>query len=126
MSQRLGGPYGRHGDPGLSWWSPARVALAVGTLVYLAGVVFRLPCRITVAGHVPAVYQRLCYSDIGLLYTGRGLLQGQTPYLDSGSYPVLEYPVLTGWFLELERRLTALLGGLQGAGLTDQQQVDST
>ena len=126
MSQRLGGPYGRYGDPRLSWWNPARVALAVGTLVYLAGVVFRLPCRITVAGQVPDSFKLLCYSDIGLLYSGRGLLQGNTPYLDSGDYPVLEYPVLTGWFLELERRLTALLGGLQGTGLTDQQQLDST
>ena len=34
--------------------------------------------------------------------------------------------MLTGWFLELERLITRLLGGLQGAGLTDQQQIDST
>ena len=34
-------------------------------------------------------------------------MQGNTPYFDSGDYPVLEYPVLTGWFLELERILTA-------------------
>ena len=42
-------------------------------------------------------------------------MQGNTPYLDSGDYPVLEYPVLTGWFLELERILTRLLGGAQGS-----------
>lgn len=125
VSQRLGGPIGRHAAVG-SWWNSARVALLVGTLVYLAGVVFRLPCRITVAGQNPDSFKLLCYSDIGLLYSGRGLLQGNTPYLDSGNYPVLEYPVLTGWFLELERRITVLLGAPFGTSLTDQQQVDST
>jgi uncharacterized membrane protein len=34
--------------------------------------------------------------------------------------------VLTGYFLELERILTRLLGGLQGTSLTDQQQAHST
>ncbi len=126
VSQRLGGPVGRHAGVTRSWWKPARVALLVGTLVYLAGVVFRLPCRITVAGQNPDHFKLLCYSDIGLLYSGRGLLEGNTPYLDSGNYPVLEYPVLTGWFLELERRITVLLGAPFGTTLSDQQQVDAT
>jgi uncharacterized membrane protein len=39
---------------------------------------------------------------------------------------VLEYPVLTGWFLELERRLAVLLGAPSGPGLTEQQAVDAT
>ena len=117
----MGGPVGRHAVTGTGWWSPARVALLVGTLVYLAGVVFRLPCRWG-ADH----FKFLCYSDIGLLYPDRGLLQGNTPYLDSGDYPVLEYPVLTGWFLELERRITALLGGQQGTDLTEAQIRAST
>ena len=97
------------------------MALLTGTLVYLAGMVFRLPCRAG-ADH----FRYLCYSDIPLLYPGRGLMQGNTPYLDSGDYPVLEYPVLTGWFLELERILTRLLGGLQGSDLTAEQQAEST
>jgi uncharacterized membrane protein len=100
--------------------------LLVSTLVYLAGLVFRLPCRITVAGQSIEQYRDMCYSDIGLLYAGRGLLQGNVPYLDSGNYPVLEYPVLTGWFLELERRITVLLGAPSGPGLSEQQAVDAT
>ena len=79
--------------------------------MYLAGVLFRRPCR-EGADH----FKYLCYSDIGILYGARGLMQGNTPYLDSGDYPVLEYPVLTGWFLELERILTRLLGGAAGLG----------
>ncbi len=125
LSRILGGPTGEHGARG-GWWNPARVSLVVGTLTYLAGMVFRLPCRITVAGQSIDQYKNLCYSDIGLLYSGRGLLQGNIPYLDSGDYPVLEYPVLTGWFLELERRIALLLGAPSGTGLSDQQAVDAT
>ena len=100
VSQRIGGPLGRYAAVGWAWWNPLRVTLLVGTLVYLSGVVFHLPCRITLAGQPPPDhFKYLCYSDIGLLYAGRGLLQGNTPYLDHGDYPVLEYPVLTGWFL---------------------------
>ncbi len=126
MAQRLGGPLGRHAARVRDVWNPARVILLVATLTYLAGMVFRLPCRITVAGQSPDTFRRLCYSDIGLLYADRGLLQGNTPYLDSGSYPVLEYPVLTGWFLELERRVTVLTGEPGGTGLSAQQAVDAT
>lgn len=126
LSQRLGGPAGRHAGNGGSWWNPIRVALLVGSVVYLAGMAFRLPCRITVAGQSIDQYGDMCYSDIPLLFSGRGLLQGNIPYLDSGDYPVLEYPVLTGWFLELERRITLLLGAPSGSGLTDQQAVDAT
>jgi uncharacterized membrane protein len=121
VSQRFGGPIGRHAATGGRWWNPVRVALLTGTLVYLAGLVFRLPCR-RGADH----FKNLCYSDIPLLYPGRGLMQGNTPYLDSGDYPVLEYPVLTGYFLELERILTRLLGGAQGTDLTAEQQAEST
>jgi uncharacterized membrane protein len=121
VSQRLGGPIGRHAAPGGRWWNPVRVALLTGTLVYLAGVVFRLPCRFGADA-----FKNLCYSDIPLLYPGRGLMQGNTPYLDSGDYPVLEYPVLTGYFLELERILTRLLGGAQGSDLSAEQQAEST
>jgi len=126
VSERFGGPIGRRVLPGWSWWNPARWALLVATLTYLAGVVFRLPCRITVVGQAPDHFKYMCYSDIGLLYSGRGLLQGNTPYLDSGNYPVLEYPVLTGWFLEFERLMTVALGGPTGTGLSDQQRVDAT
>ena len=126
MSESLGGPLGRYAEVVRAWWSPARVILAVATLTYVVGMVFRVPCRITVAGQVPDAFRKLCYSDIGLLYADRGLLQGNTPYLDSGGYQVLEYPVLTGWFLELERRITVLLGAPSGTGLSAQQAVDAT
>ena len=126
LSERFGGPFGRHGQPGASWWNPTRVALLTATAVYLIGVMFRLPCRMTVAGRVPDVYRNLCYSDISVLYGPRGLLEGNTPYLDSGNYQVLEYPVLSGAFLELTRLITVALGAPTGTGLSDQQRVDAT
>lgn len=126
ISTRIGGPIGRYAAGGDSWWNPARFALLTATAVYLAGVVFRLPCRMTVAGRVPDSFKYMCYSDIGILYDGRGLLQGNTPYLDSGNYPVLEYPVLTGWFLEFERLLAVALGAPTGVGLADQLKVNAT
>nr|WP_231747324.1 glycosyltransferase 87 family protein [Auraticoccus cholistanensis] len=65
----------------------------------------------------------MCYSDIPLLYRLRGLVDGATPYLDSGSYPVLEYPVLTGALLELERLVTVALGAPVGPGLSGDQAL---
>src|SRR3954451_6994771 len=117
MSERLGGPLGRYVRLVRDFWSPARVILVVATLTYLVGMIFRLPCRITAAGQSPDTFKRLCYSDIPLLYADRGLLQGSTPYLASGSDPVLEDRVLTGWFLELERRIAVWLGAPTGTGL---------
>ena len=126
VSARLGGPIGRHAAARADWWMPERVVMLTATLCYLLGVIWRLPCRITVPGQNPDAFKHMCYSDIGLLYAGRGLQQGNVPYLDSGNYDVLEYPVLTGWFLDLERRIAALLGAAQGTDLTDVQQVHST
>jgi uncharacterized membrane protein len=125
VSARIGGPIGRHAA-GSTWWSPERVVLLAGTVCYLVGVIWRLPCRITEPGQAPDHFKLMCYSDIGLLYSGRGLLQGQVPYLDSGNYDVLEYPALTGWFLDLERRIAALLGAAQGTDLSDAAKVHST
>jgi hypothetical protein len=55
-----------------------------------------------------------CYSDITALYWNRGLLDGQVPYLDAD----FEYPVLTGYFVELARRIAVLLGARSEPGLS--------
>ncbi len=113
VSQRIGGPIGRHA---------ARRPLVESASGRAAHRHPGLPGGCGVPAAVPPqpadAYTHLCYSDIPLLYPIRGLMQGNTPYLDSGNYPVLEYPVLTGYFLELERILTRLLGGAQGINLT--------
>ena len=126
VSQRAGGRLGRRADTLGLWWSPMRWALLMATVTYLLGVVFRLKCRVAVAGESVDHFRWMCYSDIGILYQLRGLMQGKVPYLDTGDYPVLEYPVLTGWFVHLERVISSALGAPTGSNLTDQQQVDST
>ena len=126
LSERVGGRLGRRGDSVGLWWSPVRWALLIATVTYLIGVVFRLKCRVTVAGESVDHFRYMCYSDIGILYQLRGLMQGKVPYLDTGDYPVLEYPVLTGWFVQLERVISSALGAPTGIDLTAQQQVDST
>ena len=114
LGEGVGGPLGRHAVPGHRWWNPARVALLVATCTYLAGLIFRLPCRITAPGQVPDSYKLMCYSDIPLLYPDRGLLQGNTPTstpatIGSG------YPPLTGWFLEAERLINQCWAPLRAA-----------
>ncbi|GAA2093560.1 glycosyltransferase 87 family protein [Microlunatus panaciterrae] len=118
VSPLLGGPIGRHAAEGRSWWNPGRVALLVALLVYLLGFLQKLPCRVAGVDQ----FKWMCYTDIPLLYVGRGLAQGNTPYLDTGNYPVLEYPVLTGYFLEFERLITVALGAPTGIGLSEASQ----
>ena len=67
---------------------PAARHLLVGTLVYLSGVAFRLPCRITAAGQPPPT-SSTCATPISGSCTRARPLQGNTPYLDHGAYPVL-------------------------------------
>ena len=89
-------------------------------------MLFRLPCRDGRRSGAGRLQVPLLLRHPHALYGRRGLLEGNTPYLDSGNYPVLEYPVLTGGLLELERLITVALGAPYGAGLTDQQKVDAT
>ena len=128
LSQRLGGPLGRHADTGRRWWNPAagRPARRHRWSTW-SGCCSGCRAGSPSPARAPDHFRYLCYSDIGILYGPRGLLQGNAPYLDSGNYQVLEYPVLTGWFLELARLITVGLWARRpAAGLTDQQQVDST
>lgn len=126
LSQRIGGPLGRRAGRSLSWWNPTRIALLTATAAWILGALQKIPCRQTVVGQYPDTYKHLCYSDIPLLYTARGLADGNIPYLDHGNYQALEYPVLTGWLLEFERRITALLGAPVGPGLDSQQVMDAS
>lgn len=113
----LGGPIGRLARIGGGWWSPVRVLVVLTTLGYLVGYVLDLSCRGD-GWSVPARYEHLCYTDIAPLFSLRGFEDGQTPYLQAqsdGTY--LEYPVLTGAFMQVAAVVTRLLGTLvPGAG----------
>ncbi|CAM5710904.1 hypothetical protein SGRIM128S_05108 [Streptomyces griseomycini] len=60
-------------------------------------------------------YTHACYSDIPHLYQGRGFADGLVPYFDKlpGDMQYLEYPVLTGVFMEVAAWLTPGSGSIQ-------------
>lgn len=108
LSNFLGGAIGRHARPNGVWFNPAPWAYVTLTLSWLLLMVRQVPC-LTTGDKFP----NMCYSDISVLYYWRGLKDGQIPYLDSD----VEYPVLTGAFMEVGRRLVLLLGGQSRPGL---------
>ena len=108
----LGGPVGRHAALGRSWWTPIRVSILAGMLVYAIGWLSKGYCLANGFG-APQRYMYLCYSDIPVLYSARGLADGAFPYLlePGAGQQVLEYPVLTGVFMYLAAWVTRLLDG---------------
>src|SRR3954454_5286526 len=122
----LGGPSGRFARPNSSWWTPLRIALAVCTITFSLGVLQKAPCMEQGWDRQSwRPFKALCYSDIGYLYQERGFVEGNRPFLDTGNYPVLEYPVLTGGFMEVAAQLTWLITGDPKKDLTVEQKRDT-
>ncbi|MDJ1131666.1 glycosyltransferase family 87 protein [Streptomyces iconiensis] len=123
-SEVIGGPRGRRSSGG-SWWSPLRVIVLVALGMYALGMVQKMPCfdGSWFSGQT-AQYVHACYSDIPHLYNGRGFADGFLPYFDripdriSGGMEYLEYPVLTGAFMQLAARLT-----IGGENLQQEEQI---
>ncbi len=103
------------------------VALITATITWVLCIVQKVPCRYDQVGKAVDWFKWGCYSDIPLLYRLRGLADGYTPFfVPADQYQVLEYPVLTGMLLEVERWLTVLTGAPVGPGLTEQQVLDAS
>ncbi len=104
----IGGRIGRAARIPGSWWSPLRVLVLLSAASYIVGYLIDLPCR----GNdwaIPDRYEHLCYTDISPLYSIRGFADGLIPYIHtdpSGQY--LEYPVLTGAFMEVAAIVTSV------------------
>lgn len=107
----IGGPLGRRSLSGARW-RPAPLVYLAGTLSWIILMLRQLPCR----GELNPPYENLCYTDIVALWYARGLNEGKVPYLQSE----LEYPVLTGFIMELGRRWVALLGGASEPGASSE------
>ncbi|WP_049575276.1 glycosyltransferase family 87 protein [Streptomyces sp. SBT349] len=112
-SELIGGPTGRRAVSGGGWWSPMRVIALVVIGMFALGMAQKAPCYESGWFQGPAdQYTHACYSDIPHLYEGRGFADGLTPYFDSippevsGGMEYLEYPVLTGLFMEVAAWLT--------------------
>ncbi|UNO40943.1 glycosyltransferase 87 family protein [Streptomyces sp. MST-110588] len=115
-SELIGGPIGRRALVGTHWWTPVRIIALVAIGMFALGMVQKLPCYDDgwFFG-ATSQYTHACYSDIPHLYTGRGFADGLIPYFDKlpGDMTYLEYPVLTGVFMEVASWLTPKSGAIQ-------------
>nr|WP_198520680.1 glycosyltransferase 87 family protein [Kitasatospora sp. CB02891] len=117
-SELLGGPPGRRALLGVSWWTPARFLAVVAVVVFLLGLFQKASCY--QSGWffgATSQYTHACYSDIPHLFSGRGFADGGRPYLDpipqgSADMQYLEYPVLTGLFMQIAAWLTTHNGDM--------------
>ncbi|MEV4944479.1 glycosyltransferase 87 family protein [Streptomyces sp. NPDC053755] len=108
-SELIGGPAGRFAVFGTSALTPVRVIVLVAIGMFALGMVQKIPCYdwAWFRGST-SQYTHACYSDIPHLFVGRGFSEGLVPYFDrlSGDIEFLEYPVLTGLFMEVAAWLT--------------------
>lgn len=98
-SAAIGGPIGRHADSKRAWWSPLRIMLLFAIFASALGASIDSPCSTKAWGNGDENFTRGCYSDIPLLYTGRGIDEGVIPYVEDPAITgdaEVEYPVLTG------------------------------
>ncbi len=94
-SEVVGGPLTPRARPSRRWWTPVRVLLVLTFVACGLGLLQKAPCR--EAGWTsPGVYSHACYSDIPPLYGGRGLADGEVPFISQPNEHRVEYPVLTG------------------------------
>ncbi|MER5930209.1 glycosyltransferase 87 family protein [Streptomyces sp. NPDC002054] len=115
-SQLIGGPLGRHALLGGHWLTPVRVVVLVALGMFALGMVQKLPCyNWAWFQGASSQYTHACYSDIPHLYAVRGFADNLTPYFDRlpGDMQYLEYPVLTGLFMEIASWLTPGSGSMQ-------------
>ncbi|MDT0474126.1 glycosyltransferase 87 family protein [Streptomyces sp. DSM 41014] len=115
-SELIGGPLGRFALTGTSWWTPVRVIALLAIGMFALGLVQKAPCYNGAWFFgASSQYTKACYSDIPHLYQGRGFADGLVPYFDRlpGDMPYLEYPVLTGVFMEVAGWLTPGSGTIQ-------------
>jgi len=105
-SELIGGPIGARSAGTTGWWSPVRILLTVGTIGFLIGYLRQIPCFVNSWGE--GRYLHMCYTDIAPLYSLRGFADGRFPYLDpvAVGQEVLEYPVLTGLFMQVASWIT--------------------
>ncbi|MEV0090532.1 glycosyltransferase 87 family protein [Streptomyces sp. NPDC050738] len=119
-SELIGGPVGRFArlgtGPGYGWLTPVRVVVLVAIGMFALGMVQKMPCYDWAWFQgATSQYTHACYSDIPHLYVGRGFADDLVPYFDkiNGDMQYLEYPVLTGLFMEVASWLTPHGGSMQ-------------
>ncbi|WP_426498374.1 glycosyltransferase family 87 protein [Streptomyces sp. D54] len=108
-SELFGGRVGRWARLGDGPLTPVRVVALVMIGMFALGMVQKIPCyEWAWFRGATSQYTHACYSDIPHLFMGRGFADGLVPYFDrlSGDMQYLEYPVLTGVFMQVAAWLT--------------------
>ncbi|MER8263137.1 DUF2029 domain-containing protein [Streptomyces sp. SID4928] len=108
-SELFGGRVGRWARLGDGPLTPVRVVALVMIGMFALGMVQKIPCyEWAWFRGATSQYTHACYSDIPHLFLGRGFADGLVPYFDrlSGDMQYLEYPVLTGVFMQVASWLT--------------------
>lgn len=119
-SELIGGRSGRWTRLGSTALTPVGAVALVAIGMFALGMVQKLPCYnwawFRGAG---SQYTHACYSDIPHLYSGRGFAEGLVPYFDRlpGDMQFLEYPVLTGVFMQIAAWFTP------GGSMQEQEQA---
>lgn len=119
LTYRLGGPVGDRALRTGRWFDPTLWALLAAMVSWLVVMARQVPCRPLPGDFFPNAFLRLCYSDIPTLYLSRDISTGAGLY----SQTAFEYPVLTGYFVEVARAITRLLGGQVSATASYEAQV---
>ena len=110
-SELIGGPMGRHANVGRGngWWIPVRVLLVMVFVTSGLGLLQKEHCR-EAGFSAPGHFFHGCYSDIPPLFFGRGLADGDVPYIDQAEDRTVEYPVLTGAAMWVTAKLVPATG----------------
>jgi uncharacterized membrane protein len=105
----------------LSKQAPIWLALVATAFGLVAGFLLKWPC--TSHPWDGFQYRRLCYNDIQPLFHVRGISRGVVPYSGDhvGTDLQVEYPVLTGMFMDVTGRV---LRGLERLGLAQNSDPD--
>ncbi|MFF3323281.1 glycosyltransferase family 87 protein [Streptomyces sp. NPDC002889] len=128
-SELIGGPAGRWALRGGSGrFTPVRVIALVTIGMFALGMMQKWPCyNWAWFRGTSSQYTHACYSDIPHLYLGRGFSEGRIPYFDRlpGDMEFLEYPVLTGLFMQVAAWITQVPSwlGLAEGDIQQQEQM---
>nr|WP_245306603.1 hypothetical protein [Acidipropionibacterium timonense] len=121
LDQRIGGPVGRHAQRRGVFFDPAPWAILTGLLVWLATVYRITPCIQHDVTKAVDPYQRLCYSDIPVIYQVSGIGRGGMVLGHSG---VLQSPGVVA-VMTLCRAVARLFGATVGPRASAQQVLDA-
>lgn len=113
VSEWIGGPYGAYGQRRRSaWWTPIRVAVAVGCLMLAAGFLLDTPCRDDgwATRSDPELWSSMCYSDVAFTYRESALASGGNVFGEL----LREHTVLVAAVIQGSAWLAQGLSGLAG------------